>query len=95
MNDTTLIPWDMIKGVFSFLSVILLGFGAWWGKTINEQVGKLQDKAHDTEVTLVSLTSGTESREKLQDERWRGLRKDIESIQNNVAALVAHNNDKK
>lgn len=57
-------------------------------KGIYEDIKKLQDAENETKVFIAEMRAKTSEREKLQDERWEGLKKDIASLHSGVNLLI-------
>ena len=64
-------------------------------KGIYEDIKKLQVTENETKVFIGEMRMKTSEREKLQDERWEGLKKDIASLHRDVSLIITNQFSKK
>lgn len=78
------ILWDALKWVLGIAATTFIGIGAYLCKGMAADIKELQGKEQQTQVLIAQIMAKAPEREKLQDERWQGLHKDLDHQAKNL-----------
>lgn len=82
------VVWTAAQALIGFFVAICVGLGAWWCKGMATDIKELQGKEQVTQLTLMRIDSEHSGRDRLQDERWSNLNKQITTIEGHMNTVL-------